>query len=128
MGLAEAEGGGLVFVRGYMTAASAACQGVWLCGLLDELIGDAPLKAKLRVDNMSAIALSKNPVHQDRSKHIYVRFHFLRECIDYGRIDIGHVSTNGQLADILTKALGRIKFIEMRSKLGVVEVNSVRQT
>ena len=111
----------------YVAAASAACQGVWLCRLLGELIGDAPLKTKLRVDNMSAIALSKNPVHHDRSKHIDVRFHFLRECIDDGKIDIGHVSTSGQLADILTKALGRVKFIEMRSKLGVVEVTSHRQ-
>ena len=61
------------------------------------------------------------------SKHIDVRFHYLRECIDDGKIDIGHVSTNGQLADILTKALGKVKFIEMRSKLGVVEVTSDRQ-
>ena len=110
-----------------MAAASAAGQGVWLCGLLGELIGDAPLKVKLRVDNMPAIALSKNPVHHDRSKHIDVRFNLLRDCIEEGKIEISHVSTDGQLADILTKALGRIKFIEMRSKLSVMDVSSARQ-
>jgi hypothetical protein len=43
------------------------------------------------------------------------------------KVDVSHVSTDGQLADILTKALGRVKFIEMRLKLGVVEVSSDRQ-
>lgn len=111
----------------YVAAASAACQGVWLCNLLGELINDAPLSVKLRVDNMSAIALSKNPVHHDRSKHIDVRYHFLRDKIEEGKVVIDHVSTDGQLADILTKALGRVKFIEMRLKLGVMEVRPDRQ-
>jgi hypothetical protein len=111
----------------YVAAASGACQGVWLCRLLGELISDAPLKAKLRVDNMSAIALSKNPVHHDRSKHIDVKYHFLRECIEDGKVEIDHVSTDGQLADMLTKALGRVKFIEMRLRLGVMDVSSARQ-
>jgi hypothetical protein len=106
----------------YVAAAIGACQGVWLRGLLGELLGDAPLKTKLLVDNISAIALSKNPVHHDRTKHIDVRYHFLRECIEDGRVEIDHVSTDGQLTDILTKALGRVKFIEMRLRLGVMEV------
>jgi hypothetical protein len=94
--------------------------------LLGELVGDAPLKVKLHVDNMSAIALSRNPVHHERSKHIDVKYHYIRECIEDDKVDVSHVSTDGQLADILTKALGRVKFIEMRLKLGVVEVSSDR--
>ncbi|KAM3410301.1 hypothetical protein ACQJBY_002482 [Aegilops geniculata] len=108
----------------YMAAASAACQGVWLCRLLGELTGDAPTTAKLRVDNKSAIELSKNPVHHERSKHIDIRYHFIRECIEDGKVDVDHVGTDGQLADVLTKALGRIKFVELRQKLGVVKVIS----
>ena len=111
----------------YMAAASAACQGVWLCRLLGELTGDTRTKAKLRVDNKSAIALSKNPVHHDRSKHIDIRYHFIRECIEDGKVDVDHVGTDEQLADILTKALGRVKFVELRQRLGGVKVTSGRQ-
>jgi len=46
------------------------------------------------VDNKSAIALSKNPVHHDRSKHIDTRFHFIRDCVERGEVDIDHVSKN----------------------------------
>jgi hypothetical protein len=90
--------------------------------LLGELVGDAPLKVKLRVENMSAIALRRNPMHHERIKHIDVNYHFLRECIEEGKVDVTHVSTYGQLADILTKALGHVRFIEIRLKLGIMEV------
>jgi hypothetical protein len=106
----------------YVAATSGACQGVWLCRLLGDLIGDAPTTVKLRIDNMSSIALCKNPVYHDRSKHIDVKYHFIRECVEDGKVDVDHVSTDGQLADILTKAMGRVKFFKMRLKLGVTEV------
>ena len=71
---------------------------------------------------MSAIELSKNPVHHDRSKHIDTRFHFIRECVENGVVSVEHVRTEDQLADILTKVLGRIMFVEMRRQLGVIKV------
>ena len=111
----------------YIAAATVACQGVWLSRLLGELIGRPPAMVKLHVDNKSAIELSKNPVHHEWSKHIDTHFHFIREYIEDGMVDVDHVSTSNQLADILTKALGRVKFLEMRLKLGVMEVSSVGQ-
>ena len=95
--------------------------------MLGELLGQPPAVVKLFMDNRSAIELAKNPVHHERSKHIDLRFHFIRECIEEGRVDIEHISTDGQLADVLTKSLGRVKFLEMRLKLGVMEVSSGRQ-
>ena len=54
----------------YILAATACCQGVWLGRLLSELTGEEARAPILMVDNQSAIALAKNPVHHDRSKHI----------------------------------------------------------
>jgi hypothetical protein len=51
------------------------------------------LAPNLKVDNKSAIALMKNPVHHDRSKHIDVKFHFIRECCDRKLIDVDFVGT-----------------------------------
>lgn len=106
----------------YVAAAAAACQGLWLSRLLGDLKGEEPAKFKLLVDNKSAIALAKNPVHHDRSKHIDVKFHFIRGCMEEEQLEVDHVGTNDQLADILTKALGRVRFVEMRQRLGVKEL------
>jgi hypothetical protein len=103
----------------YIAAATAASQAVWLSRLLSEMIGGEAQKVKMRIDNQSAIELSKNPVHHERTKHIDLRYHFIRECVEEGKVDIEHVRTSNQLADILTKPLGRAQFTELRHKLGV---------
>jgi ribosome maturation protein Sdo1 len=89
------------------------------------MVGTKVVTVKLLMDNMSAIALSRNPVHHERSKHIDTKYHFLRECIEEGKVEVDHIGTADQLADIFTKALGRVKFVELRSALGVVEVHQV---
>ncbi|CAL5022892.1 unnamed protein product [Urochloa decumbens] len=106
----------------FMAATAAACQGIWLRGLLTELTGEEPEPIMLYVDNKSAIELMKNPVFHGRSKHIDTRFHFIRECIEKGLIIVKHVRTEDQRADILTKALPRVKFREMRELLGVKDL------
>ena len=84
--------------------------------------GETPESFKLMVDNKSAIELSKNPVHHNRSKHIDIKFHYIRDCMDAGKVQIDHVGTKDQLADLLTKALGRVQFIELRQRLGVAKI------
>lgn len=95
----------------YMSAATAACQGIWLSRLLAELQNKEAQCVKLKIDNMSAISLSKNPVYHDRSKHIQIRYHFIRNCVEEGSVAVEHVSTGNQLADLLTKPLARVKFL-----------------
>jgi hypothetical protein len=102
----------------YIAAAGAACEGVWRARLLAELTGSKILAPKLKVDK-SDIALMKNPVHHDRSKHIDIKFHFIRECCDNKLIDVEIIGTEFQLSDILTKALGRVRFQKLRHKIGM---------
>ena len=106
----------------YVAAATAACQVVWLRRLLSELTGSKAQAPALKMDNQPAIALAKNPVLHDRSKHIDVKFHFLRDCVDGGQLVIEFVETGRQLADILTKSLGKLRFQELRKMIGMVEV------
>lgn len=62
----------------YIASAIAACQGVWLARLLFDLVGEEIGAPLLHVDNMAAIALSRNPVFHDRSKHIDTKYHRMR--------------------------------------------------
>lgn len=102
-----------------MAATSAACQALWLQDLLKEVMGQEQKTYVLKVDNKSAIALMKDPVFHGKSKHIETKYYFIRDCIDKGKIQVEFVSSNLQRADIMTKALPRMKFSEMRCLLGV---------
>jgi ATP sulfurylase len=72
-------------------------------------------------DNQSCIKLSENPVFHDRSKHIEIRYHFIRDRVQKGAVKLQYVSTNEQVADILTKGLSKGKFEYFWEKLGVIE-------
>ena len=109
----------------YVAAATAACQVVWLRRLLGELTGAEAHPPALMVDNQPAIAIAKNPVLHDRSKHIDVRLHFLRDCVDGGQIVIEFVETGRQLADALTKPLGRLRLTELKEMIGMEGVQGL---
>ncbi|GKF91466.1 hypothetical protein Tco_0275167 [Tanacetum coccineum] len=64
-------------------------------------------KIPMYCDNKSVIALCRNNVQHSRSKHIDIRFHFIKEHVENGVIELYFVNTEYQLADIITKALGR---------------------
>lgn len=95
---------------------------MWLHRLLGELVREVrPLT--LVVDNQPTIALAKNPVLHDRSKHVDIKFHFLLDCIDGGQMVLEFVDTGRQLADIITKPLGRLHFSELK-EIGMVDLKS----
>ncbi|KAK3121821.1 hypothetical protein QOZ80_8BG0661360 [Eleusine coracana subsp. coracana] len=77
---------------------------------------------ELRVDSKSALALTKNPVFHERSKHIRVKYHFIRSYLEEGSVRADYINTKDQLADLLTKSLGRVKFQEFRSRIGMVKL------
>ena len=103
----------------YIAATSATCQAIWMYRLISELTSNGVSTARLMADNQSAITLSKNTGHHNRSKHIDTRYHFIRECVEEKKIEISFVRTEDQLADMFTKALGRQKFQEMRDRIGI---------
>jgi hypothetical protein len=86
----------------YIVVATAACQGIWLARLLGDLKNTT---VGLKVDNKSALALIKRSVFHERSKHIQIRFHFIRESSESGEIIPNFISTGNQLRDIWTKTL-----------------------
>jgi hypothetical protein len=78
---------------------------------------------ELRVDSKSALALAKNHIFHERSKHIRVRYHFIRGCLEEGSFKAHYINTKDQLADLLTKPLGRIKFNELCSRIGMIQLS-----
>jgi hypothetical protein len=74
----------------------------------------------IHCDNQSCIKLSENLVFHDRSKHIEIRYHFIRDWVQRGVVQLQYVSTDDQAAVILTKALPRGKHVYFRDKMGLV--------
>jgi hypothetical protein len=106
----------------YMAATAAACQAAWLRRLLGELLNQQEETVKLFIDNQSALQLIKKPVFHERTKHIDLRFHFIRECVEDGKVAVEHIGTTNQLADILTKSLGRTQFQDLRARIGIIDI------
>lgn len=104
----------------YMAASYAIKELMWLKKLLSELLQiemDAP---NFFMDCQSAIRLVKNPEFHKRTKHINVRYHFIREKFEDGEFELSYVPTDEQRADIMTKALPKAKHQFLRALLGIV--------
>jgi hypothetical protein len=107
----------------YKDAIIATCEVVWLLKLLSNLgqLVDAPIV--IYCDNISNILLANNLIYHTRTKHIEVHYHFIREKVLAKEIDLIHISTEDQVADIFTKALGTDKLKKFRKMLVVLKVD-----
>lgn len=108
----------------YMASADAAKQATWRRLLLHDLQLGPPKYSPIQIlnDNNGCIALSKNPVHHDKSKHIAMRHHFLREKVEDGSIDLSHVSSANNITDLLTKSIPADTFSRLCKLLGVTRL------
>ncbi len=79
---------------------------------------DSP--STLHIDNRSDLSVARNPEHHGHMKHLDLRFYWLRDEVEWGKINVVHLSTDLMPADILTKSLGRVKVGEMVEMLGLV--------
>ena len=104
----------------YMALSEATQEAVWLKVFLCELGEMASDDAiKIYEDNQGSIALAKNPEFHKRTKHIDIRYHFVREKVEEGEVVLQYVSTTDMLADIMTKAITAVQFENLRNRLGI---------
>ena len=106
----------------YRGASRVACEVAWLCKILTDLCVNVTHKVVIYCNNLSSIQLARNPVFHARTKHIEVHYHFIWERVLAGDIDLVYISTDEQVADIFTKALGAEKLRRFRTMLGVQEM------
>ncbi|KAK8945162.1 hypothetical protein KSP39_PZI008022 [Platanthera zijinensis] len=106
----------------FRAMAHGVCEGLWLRALLSDLGLVEEGSIRLYCDNKSAISIAHNPVQHDRTKHIEVDRHFIKENIERGIICTPFVPSNGQLADILTKGLSGNYFDRIVNKLGMFNI------
>ena len=108
----------------FRVIAQGLCELLWLKIILDDLRikWDGPMK--LYCDNKSAINIAHNPIQHDRTKHIEIDRHFIKEKLEEGVVCMSYVPSNHQLADILTKGLNSSMFHDFVFKLGMEDIYS----
>ncbi len=106
----------------FFSAAEGTKEGIWLKHLHLKL-GATESATPLRCDNQGAIALIHDPVFHHHTKHMDVRFFFIRDAQQEGRINVSYIETESQLADIFTKALAVPRFEKLRKELNICELS-----
>ena len=105
----------------FRAMAHKICEGMWLRRLLRELHTTTG-QINMFCDNQATIKIARNPVHHDRTKHVEIDRHFIKEKLDAGIVNLLYTPTRTQIADVLTKALPRTSFEELSYKLGLINI------
>jgi hypothetical protein len=93
---------------------------LWLQYVLKQLDKRDFSGKMLYTDSQSAIALTKNPEHHARTKHVDIQYHFVRESYQNGLVVLKYINTTNQLANSLTKVISPSKFTEFTQQIGLV--------
>ena len=103
----------------YIAQTHAAKEALWLRSFVEEVRGGSQSPITINCDNQGAIALAKDNKFHSRTKHIDLRFHFIREAVQDEKITVSYVPTEENPSDIFTKALAKPKFLRFVDMLGL---------
>ena len=106
----------------YRSMAVATCEIVWILYFLKDIGVNHEKEALLFCDSQAALHISSNPVFHERTKHIEIDCHVVRDKVLEKVIKLNHVRTNCQLVDLLTKALHYNQFSNLTSKMGMLNI------
>lgn len=106
----------------YRAMASTVAEVVWAVGLFQELGVVISLPVPVYSDSTSALQIAANSMFHERTKHFDIDCHFVRQRICQGMLKTQHINTKDQLADLLTKSLGKIQHTTLMSKFGMRNV------
>ena len=104
----------------YRGATVATCEAIWLKRLLKDLQVEVSDSTTIYYNNLSSIQLAKNPLFHARTKHIEVHYHFVRERILSGEVELQYVPTDRQNTDIFIEPLGLESCSNSRVRLGCI--------
>lgn len=108
----------------YMALFEAVKEALWLKSLATSINIIISEPIIIYEDNNGCISIANNPTNHKRSKHINIKYHFSREQIEKGEVKLMYLSTDNQIADVLTKPLPKAKFEEFRVGLGLVDFSN----
>ncbi|RDX81686.1 Copia protein, partial [Mucuna pruriens] len=107
----------------FRAMAQGIYEGLWMKIILDDLKVKYDGPIKLFCDNNLNISIAHNPVQHNRTKHIELDRHFIKEKLDSRLIVTAHVPTGLQVADVFTKGLPATRFQELNDKLGMIDIH-----
>jgi hypothetical protein len=111
----------------YIALCVAIREAVWLRKLLAYLFGHEMDSTVIHGDNQSCVKLSKNHVFHNKSKHIEIKYHYIRDMVQRKAVHVQYLSTREQVADVFTKPLVMMKLEYFRERLGLVENASLAE-
>lgn len=112
----------------YMALSAAVKEAIWLRNIVGFSSSTSPADPILiNVDNQGSIKMARNDASGTRTKHIDIRYHFVRDCLLQGMFDIDYCPSSDMVADVLTKPLQRIQFVKLREIMGVTTKSSIEK-
>ena len=107
----------------YIALAKAAEELIRLHQLLMDMYENSVNPMTIFEDNQSTIAMTRNPQHHGRAKHVDIKFHYIREMVTMNKIELKYYKSDEMIADMLTKGIGKIQFAKLRNMIGLRNIS-----